>query len=87
MEKTGLQAPGNYSASYPGEATPAHPQSRVSAKALEPLLKLFAMVCSTNFVLARRIGAFVKVANQHDGKMQVEYKCGIQGWMVGSGRW
>ena len=44
---------------YPGRATPAHPQSRVSAKALESLLKLFAMVCSTHFVLARRIGGFV----------------------------
>ena len=43
---------------YPGRATPAHPQSRVSAKALESLLKLFAMVCSTPFVLARRIGGF-----------------------------
>ena len=43
---------------YPGRATPAHPQSRVSAKALESLLKLFAMVCSTHFVLARRIGGF-----------------------------
>ena len=42
--------------SYPGRATPAHPQSRVSAKALESLLKLFAMVCSIHFVLARRIG-------------------------------
>ena len=44
---------------YPGRATPAHPQSRVSAKALESLLKLFAMVCSTHFVLARRIGGFM----------------------------
>jgi hypothetical protein len=45
---------------YPGRATPAHPhpQSRVSAKALESLRKLFTMVCSTPFVLARRIGGF-----------------------------
>ena len=44
---------------YPGRATPAHPLSRVSAKALESLRKLFAMVCSTPFVLARRIGGFI----------------------------
>ena len=46
---------------YPGRATPAHPQSRVSAKALEALQKLFTMVCSTPFVLARRIGGFMAV--------------------------
>ena len=44
---------------YAGRATPAHPQSRVSAKALESRLKLFAMVCSTHFVLARRIGGLL----------------------------
>ena len=42
----------------PRQSHPGHPQSRVSAKALESLLKLFAMVCSTHFVLARRIGGF-----------------------------
>ena len=43
---------------YPGRATLAHPQSRVSAKALESLLKPFALVCSIHFVVVRRIDGF-----------------------------
>ena len=42
---------------YPGRATPAHPQSRVSAKALESLLKLCALPWYTLLTLCSHAGS------------------------------